>query len=178
MRSPNLIVINMGFSHHPRLRVVVEYERKAESKNTATKKRTGTKARDLLKKYPKEKAESLMARLKSRKLYYFDPDFPEDWEDCPTVCKQNSIDHTCRLSFGDTLYMSYLMIYICVCVCIIPNMIYQADPKSSRRNSLRFAGGVLLRQRRCGDQERSFHIRRHVSQSFGEGEQGANRKFD
>ena len=77
-----------GFLHQmfryptlPKLRVVVEFERRAETRNVATKKRSGKKARDLLKEYPEEKAKALMARLRAAGMFYFDPDFPGDEED-------------------------------------------------------------------------------------------------
>ena len=63
------------------LRVSVEFERRAECKNTSTRKRKGTKARDILKMYPEEKAKALMKRLHDRGLWYFDPDFDGDTED-------------------------------------------------------------------------------------------------
>lgn len=63
------------------LRVSMEFERRAESRNTATRKRAGTKARDIMKQYPKEKAEALIKKLKGKGMYYFDPDFENDQED-------------------------------------------------------------------------------------------------
>lgn len=65
----------------PLLRVEVVFQRKAQTKATSTKARSGTKARDIHKAYPKEKAESLIKRLRERNLWYFDPDFPNDEED-------------------------------------------------------------------------------------------------
>lgn len=59
----------------------MEFERRAESRNTATRKRAGTKARDIMKQYPKEKAEALIKKLKEKGMYYFDPDFENDQED-------------------------------------------------------------------------------------------------
>ena len=59
----------------------MEFERRAECKNTSTKKRQGTKARDILKTYPEEKAKTLMKRLRDRGLWYYDPDFDGDEED-------------------------------------------------------------------------------------------------
>jgi hypothetical protein len=59
----------------------VEFERRAECKNTNTRKREGTKAREILKKYPEDKAKALMKRLYDRGLWYFDPDFEGDTED-------------------------------------------------------------------------------------------------
>ena len=63
------------------LRVEVELLRKAETRNTATKKRAGQKARDLLKLYPEAKAKDLMARLRSQGLWAWDEDFDKDEED-------------------------------------------------------------------------------------------------
>lgn len=59
----------------------MEFERRAESKNTSTRQRQGTKARDIYKAYPKAKADALVQKLRSRGLWYFDPDFPDDEED-------------------------------------------------------------------------------------------------
>lgn len=62
-------------------KVEVVMQRKAEKVTTNRKEREGTKARDILKKYPKEKAESLMANLKKKGLWYYDPDFEGDEEE-------------------------------------------------------------------------------------------------
>ena len=63
-------------------RVVVEFERRAENKNTAVRARSGMKKRDILLKYPdKSKAESLIKRLYERGMWYYDPDFDKDDED-------------------------------------------------------------------------------------------------
>ena len=59
----------------------MEFERRAETKNTSTRKRAGTKARDIMKQYPKEKAEALIKKLKDKGMYYYDPDFENDPED-------------------------------------------------------------------------------------------------
>lgn len=59
----------------------VEFQRRAESKATSTRKRSGTKARDIYLKYPKEKAKALIKRLYDRGLWYYDPDFDKDEED-------------------------------------------------------------------------------------------------
>ena len=48
---------------------------------TSKKSRAGIKARDILKIYPKEQAEDLMKRLKSKGLFHFDDDFPNDEEE-------------------------------------------------------------------------------------------------
>lgn len=68
----------------PRVEVVMQ--RKAEKVTLNRKEREGAKARDILKKYPKEKAESLMASLKKKGLWYYDPDFDGDDEDCLIGC--------------------------------------------------------------------------------------------
>ena len=39
------------------------------------------KAREIMEKYPEEKAKKLVASLKAKKLYYADPEFPDDEED-------------------------------------------------------------------------------------------------
>eukprot|EP00913_Durusdinium_trenchii_P009304 g8743.t1 len=62
-------------------RLEVEFDRRAERKLTSKKSRAGIKARDILKMYPKEKAEDLMKRLKSKGLFHFDDDFPNDEEE-------------------------------------------------------------------------------------------------
>ena len=60
----------------------VTIERKAEKVTLNRKQREGMKAREILVKYPEPKAKKLMASLKERNLYYADPDFPSDEEDC------------------------------------------------------------------------------------------------
>lgn len=64
------------------LRVELVFKRKAEKVSTNRKQRAGMKGRDILNRYPKEKAEKLMASLKERGMWYFDPDFDKDEEDC------------------------------------------------------------------------------------------------
>lgn len=56
-------------------------ERKRDSLNKFKTGREGMKARDIEKKYPAEKAKKLVALLKERNLWYWDPDFPQDEED-------------------------------------------------------------------------------------------------
>lgn len=63
------------------LRVTVAMERKRDSLNKFKTGREGMKARDIEKKYPAEKAKKLVALLKERNLWYWDPDFPQDEED-------------------------------------------------------------------------------------------------
>lgn len=63
------------------LRLEVEFQRRAESKATSTRTRSGTKARDIYLRYPKEKAKALIKRLYDRGLWYYDPDFEKDEED-------------------------------------------------------------------------------------------------
>ena len=63
------------------LRVETYMERRAERKVTATNKRNGKKMRDILKLYPKAKAEALIEKLTKKGLWYWDPDFPEDKEE-------------------------------------------------------------------------------------------------
>ena len=62
-------------------RVEVEFERRAERKSSSKKSRSGTKARDLYKKYPKEKADLLMKKLKEKGMWHYDPDFEGDEEE-------------------------------------------------------------------------------------------------
>ena len=59
----------------------MEIERRAENRATSTRKRTGMKARDIYKAYPREKANSLIKKLKDKGLWYYDPDFDKDEED-------------------------------------------------------------------------------------------------
>lgn len=56
-------------------------ERRAEHRVTGTKKRSGTKARDIQKLYPKEKAESLIKKLKEKGMWHYDEDFEGDEEE-------------------------------------------------------------------------------------------------
>lgn len=74
------------FQHVPSLqppdpRVEIQIQRKAEKVTLNRKQRVGIKGREILLKYPKEKAESLMKSLRSKGLWYFDPDFDKDEED-------------------------------------------------------------------------------------------------
>ena len=78
----HLIGFSTSLTNKPtELRVEVELLRKAETRNTATKKRAGQKARDLLKLYPEAKAKDLMARLRTQGLWAWDEDFEKDEED-------------------------------------------------------------------------------------------------
>lgn len=70
------------FKTASQLRVEVVMQRKAEKVTLNRKEREGVKARDILKKYPQEKAEALMSNLKKKGLWYYDPDFENDDEDC------------------------------------------------------------------------------------------------
>ena len=72
----------------------MEISRKAEARTTATRARAGTKAREIMKLYPKEKAESLIQRLRQKGLWYFDSDFPGDEED-PMVKVKDMFRVTC-----------------------------------------------------------------------------------
>lgn len=71
-----------SFSRSTKLRVEIHFERRAENRNTSTRKRQGTKARDIRKLYPKDKADALIKKLHERGLWYWDPDFENDEEDC------------------------------------------------------------------------------------------------
>lgn len=66
----------------------MKFSRKAASKTSSTKSRDSMKARDILKIYPKSKAEDLMKRLKTNGLWMYDSDFPQDEED--SFCQQSS----------------------------------------------------------------------------------------
>ena len=77
----------------------MEISRKAEARTTATRARAGTKARDIMKLYPKEKAEGLIQRLRSKGLWYFDSDFPGDEED-PMVKVKDMFRVTCFKMFN------------------------------------------------------------------------------
>lgn len=59
----------------------VAFTRKAEKITTNTKEREALKARDLLKRYAKPKADKLMKSLRERGLWYWDPEFPQDEEE-------------------------------------------------------------------------------------------------
>ena len=67
-------------SRSTKLRVEIHFERRAENRNTSTRKRQGTKARDIHKLYPKDKADALIKKLHERGLWYWDPDFENDEE--------------------------------------------------------------------------------------------------
>ena len=66
----------------PALRVEVLVQRKAEKSVLARTQRQGTKKRDIYAKYPdKAKADELIKRLRSKGLWYWDPDFDQDEEE-------------------------------------------------------------------------------------------------
>ena len=54
--------------------------------SASRKERSGVKGRDIYLRYPKPKADKLMASLRERGLWYFDPDFKDDEEDCMFAC--------------------------------------------------------------------------------------------
>jgi len=66
---------------HAQPRVEVKMQRLAETRNVASKKRDGTKARDIYKQYPKGKADDLIKRLREKNLWAYDEDFDGDSED-------------------------------------------------------------------------------------------------
>ena len=55
-------------------------ERRVEGINRFRSGREGIKARDIFKKYPKDKAEKLISLPKQKKMWYWDEDFPGDDE--------------------------------------------------------------------------------------------------
>ena len=64
--------------------MAIAVERRVEQVNTARNGLISMKARDILGKYPKEKAEALIKALKAKGRWYYDVDFPDDDEDsCP-----------------------------------------------------------------------------------------------
>lgn len=71
--------------------VVVEFERRAERRSTSCKQRSGMKARDIYKKYPKEKAEALIKRLRDKGMWYYDEDFEGDEEEIYYYCNEGNI---------------------------------------------------------------------------------------
>lgn len=68
-------------AHHPLPRLEVTIERRAEKKTLSRKEREGVKGRDLMKRYPADKAKSLMASLRAKGLWYWDTEFPGDEEE-------------------------------------------------------------------------------------------------
>ena len=71
----------------PGLRVEVLVQRKAEKSVLARSQRQGYKKRDIYAKYPdKVKADALIQRLRSRGLWYWDPDFDKDEEARFAIC--------------------------------------------------------------------------------------------
>ena len=78
------------------LRVEVEISRKAEARTTAaTRARSGTKAREIMKLFTqKKRLKSLIQRLRQKGLWYFDSDFPGDEED-PMVKVKDMFRVTC-----------------------------------------------------------------------------------
>ena len=55
--------------------------RKVEKISLNRKQREGMKAREIHARYPKSKAEKLISTLKSKGLWYYDPDFDKDEEE-------------------------------------------------------------------------------------------------
>lgn len=70
-----------SFAMSQPLRVEVVFKRKAEKITLNRRQREGLKARQIHEKYPKEKADKLITNLRTRGLWYWDPDFKGDEED-------------------------------------------------------------------------------------------------
>ena len=95
-------------------------KREAESRSVASKKRDGTKARDIYKQYPKSKADDLIKRLREKNLWAYDEDFDGDSEDwCqPTVDfnlmlkERSSYSSIYSAIIGKNLNQIYIYIYI------------------------------------------------------------------
>lgn len=73
------MVLPLRFS----LRVEVEIKRRADKSVLHRAEREGMKARQITEKYPAHKAKQLMENLRSKGLWYWDKDFPNDEEDPP-----------------------------------------------------------------------------------------------
>ena len=71
--------------------VEVAFERRTEKKTTSTKQRAGTKHRDLVTIYGKDKADDLCQRLRAAGMYYADPDFPKDEDEIYFYANQGNI---------------------------------------------------------------------------------------
>ncbi|CAK9059986.1 unnamed protein product [Durusdinium trenchii] len=66
--------------------VAIKFERKVSEIKEFKKSRGGLKKRDILLKYPKEKAEDLVRRLRSKGMWEWDEDFPNDEEEIFYYC--------------------------------------------------------------------------------------------
>lgn len=70
---------NTPLPHAPRVEVLVK--RRSEKVVLSRAEREGVKARDIMSRYPAEKAQTLIKNLKDKGLWYYDPEFPKDDED-------------------------------------------------------------------------------------------------
>ncbi|CAL1166148.1 unnamed protein product, partial [Cladocopium goreaui] len=75
-------LFNLWLAHGKDLHeVALHVERTAETVNRTASGREGMKLRDIEAKYPPEKAKKLATLLRSRGMWYWDPDFPNDEEE-------------------------------------------------------------------------------------------------
>ena len=88
-----------------RPRVAVLLERRVEAVNRVRTGREGKKKMELLSKYSKDKVDTLCAVLRSRGMWYWDPDFPGDEEEFKLQI------HSC---VSPLLWRIYIYIYMYV----------------------------------------------------------------
>ena len=101
-------------------RVALHVERTAETVNRTASGREGMKLRDMESKYPPEKAKKLAGLLRSKGMWYWDPDFPNDEEDRGWVFGLQMCFKGIRLLD----YYIYMYIYIYVNIYIYVKNIY------------------------------------------------------
>ena len=98
INEPKKGLINSGDMCYLRPKIISGWKWKFQERQRLvpllTRARSGTKAREIMKLYPKEKAESLIQRLRQKGLWYFDSDFPGDEED-PMVKVKDMFRVTC-----------------------------------------------------------------------------------
>ena len=75
-------------AHDKQPRVALIVEREVETKSTAKAGFESVKARDLITKYGENKGTKLIAGLKSKGRWYWDPEFPQAEED--TQCRHEA----------------------------------------------------------------------------------------
>ena len=91
--------------------MALHVERTAETVNRTASGREGMKFREIEAKYPPEKAKKLASLLRSRGMWHWDPDFPNDEEERGWV-------------LGLKICVKYIQMDVCKCKCIYLSFIH------------------------------------------------------